>query len=356
MNQKRLYHIDGIKGLLCFFIMFGHFWNLSRWNNPESPLVNKVTTFVNNSILGETLFSSTFWMYAFLLISGYLLSGSRVSNLPDLGVKIAKRYIRFFLLIFASCVFIFGIYKTIGFHNAKTAEFFSNGWFQGYYTWEFGLKSLGTETVNALFFSSCGFNAPFWVMSDILFSSVIIYVCKYAEKYTKKLSWVCLIATAFFSKPIISACLAGYILGNYKEQAKKIPVICVFLVGSICAGLLHREYLFYILLYCFLLAVVDRLKFLQKFFGLGFFRFIGKISFGVYAFHWPVICSVGSLILIWGMEKGFRGMVAYGIALGVSVIVVTIVSLVYYLIIEKQLDKLLKKIKASPTGEKKVLH
>jgi peptidoglycan/LPS O-acetylase OafA/YrhL len=343
MNQKRLYHIDGIKGILCFFIMFGHFWNLTLWNNPESPLVNKVTTFINNSIFCDTLFSATFWMYAFLLISGYLLSGSKVNNLLDLGVKIVKRYLRFFLLIFASCVFIFGIYKTVGFHNAKTSEFFINGWYQSYYTWEFGLKSILTETVNALFYSGCGFNAPFWVMSDILFSSVIIYVCKYVEKYTKKASWVCLVASAFFNRPVISACLAGYVLGSYKEQAKKWPVIAMFLVGSICAGLLHREYLFYILLYCFVLALVDRLEFVQKFFGMKFFRFTGQISFGVYAFHWPIICSVGSLALICGRKKGFSGMVAYVLALVVSVIAVTIISTVYYFVIEKQMDKLLKK-------------
>ena len=101
--------------------MFGHFWNMTLWNNPESPLVNNVTTFVNNSILGDTLFSATFWMYAFLVISGYLLSGSRVNNLRDLAVKIGKRYLRFFVLIFGACAVIFVIYKTIGFHNDATS-------------------------------------------------------------------------------------------------------------------------------------------------------------------------------------------------------------------------------------------
>ena len=115
-------------------------------------------------------------------------------------------------------------------------------------------------------------------MRDILLSSVIIYVCKYMEKYTKKASWVCLVASAFFPRPVISACLAGYILGSYKEQAKK----------------------------------------------------------------WPVICYIGSLALIWGLRKGFDGMVAYALALVVSVVVVIIISIIYNLVIEKQLDNLLK--------------
>ena len=340
-TNQRLHHIDGIKGLLCFFIMFGHFWNLCRWSNPESPIVNGVTTFISNSILGNTIFAGTFWMYAFLVISGYLLSASKVVKLTDLAKKIAIRYLRFFLLILGACAFIFVISKTMGFHANETAAYFTNGWFQGYYPSEFGVKAILIETVRALFFGGCAFNDPFWVMRDILLSSVIIYLCRYMEKFTKKAAWVCVFIAAIFHRPVIIACLAGFLLGSYKEIAKKIPTIIVFFGSSIVAGLMGYEYLFYTLFFSFVMAVVERLSCIQKFFGMGFFRFLGKISFGVYAFHWPIICSVGSLVLIWGFEAGLNGMVAYGIALVASIAAVTVISVVYHLIIEKPVGKLL---------------
>ncbi len=36
MKNKRLHFIDGYKGLLCFMIMFCHFWNIYRLTTGES--------------------------------------------------------------------------------------------------------------------------------------------------------------------------------------------------------------------------------------------------------------------------------------------------------------------------------
>lgn len=349
--STRLLHIDGIKGLLCYLIMLGHFWNLCRWCNPDGPLVNRVTTFINGSILGETLFSATFWMYAFLVISGYLVSGSKVRTVKELIIKSINRYMRFYILIFGACVFIFVISKTIGFHTGDTAEFFTNAWFQNYYRGEYGLMALATEPINALFNGSCGFNDPFWVMSDIILASIIIYFCKYMEKFTDKLHWVCLLSAVMLDRQVIMACLTGYIIGKYRDKiAKTLPkVLGVLILLFVGLFFLRRygimptmfdEYPLFTVFYCILLILVERLEFLKKFFGNKIFQIMGMLSFGVYSFHWPVICSVGSLVLSAGLSAGMNGDVVYVLSFVVSFLTTTILALIYRFTVEKLANKL----------------
>ena len=354
-TTERLHHIDGIKGLLCFLIMLGHFWNICRWSNPEAAFSNRVFSFINNSILGETIFSATFWMYAFLVISGYLLSGSKVRTFSELIIKSIKRYLRFALLIFGACVFIFILHKTVDFHTSETAAYFTNGWFQGYYPIDFELKSLVVEPIRALFFSGCAFNDPYWVMSDILVSSVIIYICNYMTRFTKKAPMVCLMIAILLDRHVIIACLAGYLMGLYREQLQKLTknlLIFAITFVIIWGGFLtfkfndilptvFDEYFFYTLLYCCLLMIVDRFVVFQRAFSTTFFKILGKISFGVYSFHWPVICSIGSLALITGLKAGWNGELTYLLAFLFSIICTVIISLVYYFAIEKPTAKLM---------------
>ena len=348
-NKKRLFHIDGIKGLLCYLIMLGHFWNLCRWCNPDGPLVNRFTNFINNSILGETLFSATFWMYAFLVISGYLISGSKIRTIKELIVKSINRYIRFYILIFGACVFIFIIGRTIGFHTADTMEYFSNDWFQSYYRGVYGKRALVIEPFRALFKGGCEFNAPFWVMKDILLASIIIYFCIYMEKISDKLHWGCLLFAVLIQRPVIMACLAGYIMGRYKDKIRCEVVMAVLTVLFVGLFLLRRygimpamfnEYPLFTVFYCFLLVVVERVDFLKRFFGNKFFQFMGKLSFGVYSFHWPVICSVGSVVLVVGLSHGINGSIVYLMSFIASILATTILAVIYSYSVEKIAGKI----------------
>ena len=354
-GSTRLLHIDGIKGLLCYLIMIGHFWNICRWCSPDDPIVNRFTIFVNNSILGETLFSATFWMYAFLVISGYLLSGTKVRTAKELIIKVFNRYFRFYILILGACIFIFIISKTIGFHTADTMDFFTNNWFQSYYRGEFGLRSLITEPIRGVFKGGCGYNDPFWVMKDILLSSLIIYFCKYMDKFTDKLHWGFLFFAVMIDRTVIMACLAGYIIGIYKDKVRcrvLAVILIVFLIlryyGIMPA--VFDEYMLFTVFYCFVVRLVERLDFLKKFFSSKLFQIMGTLSFGVYSFHWPVICSIGSLVLARSLGANIDGNISYAIAYIVSVFATTILAFIYKLGVESVADKLRIPIKDKIKG------
>lgn len=53
-----------------------------------------------------------------------------------------------------------------------------------------------------------------------------------------------------------------------------------------------------VLFFAALILLVPRLPLFTRFLSSAPVRFIGKISWGIYSFHWPVICSAGALSLL----------------------------------------------------------
>lgn len=84
VERKR--YLDGLKGMACVLIMIGHYAGLYRYAQDPSALSG---SFVE--ILCQFPFSflsdGSFWMYLFLVVSGYQLASSRVSTLTDLLCK-----------------------------------------------------------------------------------------------------------------------------------------------------------------------------------------------------------------------------------------------------------------------------
>lgn len=356
-SKPRMYHIDGIKGILCFMIFWGHFWNIYRCGSEDFPFTTPFLDAIKDSILDQTLLSATFWLYAFLVISGYLVSNTRIRDFRELLIKSLKRFLRLFIPILGACFFIFIIQETIGFHTTDTANYFTNTYFQDFYTTDLQAGDIVKEAFKALFSSSCKFNAPFWVISDMFLSSIGIYICNYIdyikEKKTHILPWLFLVAAILLDSHVIIACMAGYLVSYYREALEKfseklIPffVVCISIFyvcyklykGAVNPMVFDKIFL-YIILYCFLLILVNRLRPVQDFFSKKFFLLFGKISFGVYSFHWPIICSVGSLLLIVGLENQWNTNLILLASFGICLICTVLLSIIYHFTVEKLATK-----------------
>lgn len=132
-KASRARHIDGLKGILCFMIMLGHFWHMYRDIPDGSVLASPLLVAIRDFYPARVLLSEGFWLYAFFIISGWLLSSARVENLRALAVRSVKRFLRLFIPVTGACLFIFLIQQTVGFHNAATRDYFTSAWFQSYY-------------------------------------------------------------------------------------------------------------------------------------------------------------------------------------------------------------------------------
>jgi peptidoglycan/LPS O-acetylase OafA/YrhL len=72
--------------------------------------------------------------------------------------------------------------------------------------------------------------------------------------------------------------------------------------------------------------------------------FLGDISFGVYAFHWPIFCSLGCYIVIklWHPIGCTSSVI---LAIVVSTFAAILISVGFYYAIERPIGKLLTKLK-----------
>lgn len=358
----RMYHIDGMKGILCFMVMVGHFWNLYRNCQEQSMFSSYALNLIRGTFLDTPLLVASFWLYAFLVISGYLLSVTRIRSISELLSKTVKRFLRFFLPVLGACLFIYVLQETVGFHTEETTAWFTNNWFQKFYRTDLGWKAIFTESFKVMTKAKCGFNSPFWVIRDMFLSSVIMYVCNYVdhgrEQKNNVLPIVFFVCSLYLDRPVIIACLAGYMIGYYREQvgrlAQRKTLFWLVVAAAFCSVKLMMKgkilptvfdnIFLYILVWCAIVVWVNQSSGLSKFFSLKIFLLMGKISFGVYSFHWPVICSIGSYILVRGLENQWRVLTAFGVSLLVSVVCTVILSVIYLVTIEKTADRIVRMI------------
>lgn len=355
----RMHHIDGIKGILCFMVLLGHFWNIYRNCTDYSGFNSYTLNLIKGTFIDNPILLGTFWLYAFLVISGYLLSVTRVRSVSELARKTARRFIRFFLPILGACLFIYLLQETVGFYTEETTAFFTNKWFQKFYRTELGWTAIFTESIRAMTSAVCNFNTPFWVIRDMFLSSFVIYVCNFVDygrdKKNNVLPVVFLVCALYLDRPVIIACLAGYMLGYYREQIERLAerkalFWLVFLAAFGFAKLMKYwkvlpkvfdNIFLYILVWCAIVIFVNRTPCLVKFFSSKIFLLMGKISFGVYSFHWPVICSAGSYVLVQCLENQVRTLAAFGLSLAVSVAVTVMLSVIYLVTVEKTSDRII---------------
>lgn len=217
--------------------------------------------------------------------------------------------------------FIWLIQETFGFYANDTKKFFINNSIQKYYRTDLKWTAIFTETIRALTTSGGLFNTPYWVIRDIFLSSIVIYVCNFVDygrdKKNNVLPLTFFICALTVDRPVIIACLAGYMMGYYKEQVIKLTenkllffsvtiASYAFVMLMMKLKILPTEFdkiFLYFLVWCAILAYINQSAKLAVFFSSKIFLQMGKISFGVYSFHWPVICSIGSWMLIYGLEN-----------------------------------------------------
>jgi peptidoglycan/LPS O-acetylase OafA/YrhL len=85
------------------------------------------------------------------------------------------------------------------------------------------------------------------------------------------------------------------------------------------------NYFFALVIYC-----VAHERILTKFLDLPWLRYIGKISYGMYVYHFPVLWLIANFI-----EENVQGQVAHGVYVAVSFFATLLISTLSYYLLEK---------------------
>lgn len=358
-SMQRLSYIDGIRGLFCFMILACHYWGIYSMRQDSPDFLIPVLDAAASVPAIRFLMSGTVWLSGFLAISGYLAANSRTDSLFALGKRCLLRFLRLFLPVLGACTFIFLLHRTLGFHSIHTTVYFTNTSFQYAYWMELNLRDIWTESLRTLTDGFCNFNQPFWVIRDIFFSSLLIYVCNYADHWslllTKKRIPLAAAAVCWVlwkqGELYILVCLAGYFVGVFRDFIRKMPRWC--LLGYFAAAavilvynwrIMRSWYMrpfeivetksFQILVWVTVLLLLERLPRVQKCLSAKPLLALGDLSFGIYAFHWPVSCSVGALALLWGFSRNCSHGVSFLMGFLATIGVTLVISLLYHKTIE----------------------
>ena len=117
---ERNYSIDGLKGIACVLIMVGHFAEIyvlaQDISAIDANIIHRFPSFLS------ILFTTSFWVRLFFVISGYLICKSRINNFYDVIRKSLLRFLRFYLPILAASIIILLMGLLIGFHTAEIQQ------------------------------------------------------------------------------------------------------------------------------------------------------------------------------------------------------------------------------------------
>ena len=113
-----------------------------------------------------------------------------------------------------------------------------------------------------------------------------------------------------------------FITGNAKGNNPFLSTIGFTLIAIVFAGLIQT-------------AIDNSSGILSTVFKYGWLRFTGKISYGLYIFHWLVLRALEPRFKNWFVKSGnFNEQVAHGISLFVCLIISYLISVISYFYFE----------------------
>lgn len=308
MKSKVHYkYIVGLKGIACVGIMLCHY--LAVVASSKEGLIGECLSAIYNSPI-KLFLDGELWNHLFAVVSGFLVAKVNIESFLQLICRCIKRFLRFaFPILFAAC-YIYILFLFVGIHNASTASLFDNAWYQRYYPVFPSFEMIIKAPIAVLFEGDSYINGPYWMLQDIFFASVLIYIFRYLMqklKGLKVLQLLLVVALAMIliqGNKIIFSCGIGALICMNIDKVSSIvrkmgkgvlalPIILIILYyfkpGNVLATIFWGTAIVYF-------TAFEKVS--DCMFSHPIFRWLGMTSFGIYSFHWPVFCSVGGLIML----------------------------------------------------------
>lgn len=352
-------YVDGLKIIACIMIVCYHYLAVYRDAITFTPTIPWLDTICFSRLGFLTDSGQGFWNYLFFIASGFLLSGKSIDSVSCLIRTCLMRFVRFALPLLFSCFVIWLMSFFLGFHNPETSSLFDNPWFQTAYKQSVTVWDVIRSPVDVLLFGRNVLNAPYWVISGMFFASLLIYGLQFlTHTFSPLCRLIVLIAVALLFFPIrevISACLFGAVT---RQLAILLPANWKSTLLSVTLSLMSIMVYMYvtvsrpkIAVFCFIcffigfFLLVDKTLLVRKLFSTRSLLRLSGLSWEIYSFHWPILCSIGSLFLI-TFTPSIGLLSAYGSACLVCVCFTLVLSMLYHLSFGKLSSFLNRKISA----------
>ena len=344
-DTERKRYIDGIKGVACCAIVLGHYCGIYTFAQDASQIQCKVMLTLTDSFFGFFT-NSGLWLLLFFVISGYLLAYARMNTFLDFFKKAIVRFVRLALPVLGAGLMIYGIQQIFGFYNGELQTVVPNQWIASSYQNRVSLADVFMSPYRVLLQGDAVINAPYWVLKDMFLGSLLIYASSYVKNRVEKrfpyapevLGAVLLGGLLIWNRIILFACVFGMLInweepriGKLYRKSKLLPLLGLVLP---VAGYLLENDVFYCFCIAALLTAIPEIPAVRKACETKLLLWLGKLSFGIYSLHWPVICSLGAVVLLRGsmrVNNNVLALLAFALCFGA----VLLLSFLFHITFEK---------------------
>lgn len=352
--------LDGIKGLACLSVFIGHYFIAFCVKDifPMNSLVYRLVEFI---------FSGSFAVSLFSLISGFLAARKSLNTIGEFLFCCFKRFLRFevpLLIVIAGIMFLNE--RGLFFFCEPLADKLENKRIQGQFVYETNYLSLFKKP----FWSFWQYDNPLWMICQLFAGGIAIYMRSYAlSLLSRRLSEKQMKAARILSFAVLSTCsiidttvFAVILGGGLQELYRHSSISHTLLVAGAVLILLLDGYLYFgrnfdylhqergytwagltgaVICFCLTLSHAR----LKGFFSRKPFLRLGKVSFGIYVLHYPLL-GILSCRIIYCLMDSYGYTTAVLIAFILTSVAMLAAAIVWRNLIEVPIYRLIDRLPA----------
>jgi peptidoglycan/LPS O-acetylase OafA/YrhL len=331
-ESQKLSSFEGLRGIAAIVVVLAHLrltfyarsseWISDRLSSLPHAMARPLQAFI------EGLYNGTFAVWLFWIMSGFVLSlqffvraqkpsaGDAHDYLED---AFLRRYPRLLIPVCASVAFAYLLHSFNLMHNASMAGIVDDptGWVASWYTFSSSAVGAAKSAVWESFFAynpSTTYNGVLWTMQREFYGSLFLFafLALLGRRNSRYLAYPLVgVTIASLRLHWLNAFIAGIMLcdfyANRLQFRSSLRFLPARLVHSVCAsrplagvlwslifvGVGLPDYLgiSYLLLGVAAVGLTLVSNATQRFLSSRLPMFLGKISFGVYLVHQPVLLS-----------------------------------------------------------------
>lgn len=377
-HAKKLEYIDGMKGLgalmvyLCHFV-FAFYYGAYSLESAHTHTASGIEIAIGKSPL-NLLFNGNFAVRLFLVLSGYVLCLGyfRTREKKRLVQSAKKRYFRLITPIVVVNLLVYVLMKCGAYLNSQAAVIAkSEDWFYGFNHFPARLSEVLFESfIGCFLFGSNQYNGVLWTIPYLFLGAFIVYLAAYlvGENPLRYVAYGVMLLVSI--KTDFAGVIFGFVLCDFmhtqERWVKRIQKYQAVPILSFLAGLYLASYpsmgvdlegtiygilgvpmvvTFHLFGAVGMVFGVLNCTWLQKFFSLKPFLFLGKVSYSLYLLHFPVIATFSSFVLLHFYKEG-----NYNRLMGVNFILTTGLVLLLSWLSFRYVERLGQGIEAKISG------
>lgn len=324
-TTNKLYYLEGIRGVAAFIVLIAHLKNIFA-PDLEVQSLHFLIRLTHSQIVGTMLNSFVYLLFAgklsvhvFWFMSGYVLSIKLFSATGNdyLKAAVIKRYFRLAIPVLASVLLAYGLMKGGWMYNSELARVLGER-YSGLNT----VYNFDPDLLNAIrsglwdsFYTGHpvnSYNSVLWTMPPELIGSFFCFALFAVFRIMPYRYFVyagLAILAIYFGYFWLVTFILGFFLCDIDHTSNKLKPVSnylalyffskwyyraiVLLVLIFINGFGYSDYSAYakIVVSAVFIYTVMQSKPLQNIFSTRPLKWLGRISFGLYLIHHPIICS-----------------------------------------------------------------